>query len=88
MDDKVFRYSMKAIIIQNGKLLVESCDYGGGRLNLSIFMANLQSLKKIFFEGAGDVSRLFFWLKSGCGFNALLLLLFVLWSECFCYHYV
>ena len=31
MDDKVFRYSMKAIIIQDGKLLVESCDYGRGR---------------------------------------------------------
>lgn len=29
--EKVFRYSIKAIIIRNGKLLVESCDYGRGR---------------------------------------------------------
>ena len=29
--EKVFRYSIKAIIIQDGKLLVESCDYGRGR---------------------------------------------------------
>lgn len=29
--EKIFRYSIKAIIIQNGKLLVESCDYGQGR---------------------------------------------------------
>jgi len=31
MIDKIFRYSMKAIIIKDGKLLVESCDYGRGR---------------------------------------------------------
>lgn len=31
MEEKVFRYSMKAIIIKDGKLLVESCDYGRGR---------------------------------------------------------
>lgn len=64
MDDKVFRYSMKAIIIQNGKLLVESCDYGGGRLNLSIFMANLQSLKKFFLRVRG-MFRAFFVVKIG-----------------------
>lgn len=29
--DKIFRYSMKAIIIRDNKLLVESCDYGRGR---------------------------------------------------------
>lgn len=29
--DKVFRYSIKAIIIKDNKLLVESCDYGRGR---------------------------------------------------------
>lgn len=29
--EKVFRYSMKAIIIKDNKLLVESCDYGRGR---------------------------------------------------------
>ncbi len=29
--EKVFRYSIKAIIIKDGKLLVESCDYGRGR---------------------------------------------------------
>lgn len=27
----IFRYSMKAIIIKDGKILVESCDYGRGR---------------------------------------------------------
>lgn len=27
----IFRYSMKAIIIKDNKLLVESCDYGRGR---------------------------------------------------------
>lgn len=31
--DKVFRYSIKAIIIKDGKLLVESCDYGRGRFS-------------------------------------------------------
>lgn len=31
MEDKIFRYSMKAIIVKDGKLLVESCDYGYGR---------------------------------------------------------
>ena len=31
MEEKVFRYSMKAVIIKDGKLLVESCDYGYGR---------------------------------------------------------
>ena len=31
MQEKVFRYSMKAIIIKDKKLLVESCDYGRGR---------------------------------------------------------
>ena len=59
MDDKVFRYSMKAIIIQDGKLLVESCDYGRGRLNLSIFMANLQSLKKFFLKVRGMLRAFF-----------------------------
>ena len=29
--EKVFRYSVKAIIIKGNKLLVESCDYGRGR---------------------------------------------------------
>lgn len=29
--DKIFRYSIKAIIIKDNKLLVESCDYGRGR---------------------------------------------------------
>lgn len=29
--DKIFRYSIKAIIIKDNKLLVESCDYGYGR---------------------------------------------------------
>lgn len=29
--DNVFRYSIKAIIIKDNKLLVESCDYGRGR---------------------------------------------------------
>ncbi len=29
----IFRYSMKAIIIKDGKLLVESCDYGRGRFS-------------------------------------------------------
>ncbi len=29
--EKIFRYSIKAIIIKDGKLLVESCDYGRGR---------------------------------------------------------
>ena len=29
--DKIFRYSIKAIIIKDNKLLVESCDYGHGR---------------------------------------------------------
>ena len=31
MEDKIFRYSIKAIIIRDGKLLAESCDYGRGR---------------------------------------------------------
>ncbi len=31
MMKKIFRYSIKAIIIRNKKLLVESCDYGQGR---------------------------------------------------------
>lgn len=31
MEEKFFKYSMKAIIIKDGKLLVESCDYGRGR---------------------------------------------------------
>lgn len=31
--EKVFRYSIKAIIIKDGKLLVESCDYGRGRFS-------------------------------------------------------
>ena len=30
--NKIFRYSIKAIIIKDNKLLVESCDYGHGRL--------------------------------------------------------
>lgn len=29
--EKIFRYSIKAIIIKDNKLLVESCDYGRGR---------------------------------------------------------
>lgn len=29
--EKIFRYSIKAVIIRDGKLLVESCDYGRGR---------------------------------------------------------
>ena len=29
--NKIFRYSIKAIIIKDSKLLVESCDYGKGR---------------------------------------------------------
>lgn len=29
--ENIFRYSIKAIIIHEGKLLVESCDYGRGR---------------------------------------------------------
>ena len=29
--NKIFRYSIKAIIIKDNKLLVESCDYGRGR---------------------------------------------------------
>ena len=29
--NKIFRYSIKAIIIKENKLLVESCDYGRGR---------------------------------------------------------
>lgn len=29
--NKIFRYSIKAIIIKDNKLLVESCDYGKGR---------------------------------------------------------
>ena len=29
----IFRYSIKAIIIKDGKLLVESCDYGRGRFS-------------------------------------------------------
>lgn len=29
----IFRYSMKAIIIKDGQLLVESCDYGSGRFS-------------------------------------------------------
>lgn len=31
MLEAIFRYSMKAIIIKDNKLLVESCDYGRGR---------------------------------------------------------
>ena len=31
--DKIFRYSIKAIIIKNNKLLVESVDYGRGRFS-------------------------------------------------------
>lgn len=31
MREPIFRYSMKAIIIKDHKLLVESCDYGRGR---------------------------------------------------------
>ena len=31
--EKVFRYSIKAIIIKDDKLLVESCDYGRGRFS-------------------------------------------------------
>lgn len=31
MSEAIFRYSMKAIIIKDNKLLVESCDYGRGR---------------------------------------------------------
>lgn len=31
--DKLFRYSVKAIIIKNNKLLVESVDYGQGRFS-------------------------------------------------------
>lgn len=30
-EENVFRYSIKAIIIKDNKLLVESCDYGRGR---------------------------------------------------------
>lgn len=30
MSEAIFRYSMKAIIIKDNKLLVESCDYGRG----------------------------------------------------------
>ena len=31
--ENIFRYSIKAIIIHEGKLLVESCDYGRGRFS-------------------------------------------------------
>ena len=31
--ENIFRYSIKAIIIPEGKLLVESCDYGRGRFS-------------------------------------------------------
>ena len=31
MEEKVFRHSVKAVIIKDHQLLVESCDYGRGR---------------------------------------------------------